>query len=153
MQLFAHSSAFGDQPRRYIFEVIEKLRERSGSLSQVCLKIVMTGLSLISRETHATSCCSIYHHGHKDPPYLKLPYLEDEVMAPLKTRPSFQEIPRISVGNHLQISIFSWNAQSNYNSDADQNNHCRRSLMNALLVTDLIVRPWPLYSATISIPA
>ena len=87
--------------------MIERLRERPGYLSQARLKIVMTGLSLISRETRATSCRSICHHGHKDPPYLKLLYLEDEVMAPLKSWSSLQEIPRISVGNHLQISIFS----------------------------------------------
>lgn len=106
MQLIARSPVFEGQAGKHFFEVIGRLREKSDSLSQACLKIFLTDLSLISQEIHATPCCPICQLDHHTPHYSKLLHPEDEGWAPLKSLPLLDEIPRLSVSNHLRISIF-----------------------------------------------
>ncbi|TGO08427.1 hypothetical protein BTUL_0210g00200 [Botrytis tulipae] len=96
MQLSARTPVFEGQPGGYFFEVIGRLREKTDSLSQACLKIFGTDLSLIGQEIHATSCCPICQLDHHTPHYSKLLHPEDEGGAPLNSLPLLDEIPRLS---------------------------------------------------------
>ncbi|KAF7921751.1 hypothetical protein BELL_0835g00020 [Botrytis elliptica] len=96
MQLFARSPIFEGQFGRHFFEMVGRLREKSDPLSQACLKIFVMDLSLITQESHATSCCPICQLDHQTPYYSGLLHPEDEGEAPLKILPLLNEIPRLS---------------------------------------------------------
>ncbi|KAF7872097.1 uncharacterized protein EAF02_009202 [Botrytis sinoallii] len=103
MQLFARSPIFEGQPGRHFFEMVGRLREKSDPLSQACLKIFEMDLSLITQESHATSCCPICQLDHQTPHYSKLLHPEDEGGAALKILPPLNEIPRLSKPDECAI--------------------------------------------------